>query len=246
MILKNGCKKATKLLEQLCSEEWVAVVWRQWTLVLRTWRWVEGWSQHYSFLTLAYWSLNQSVRAVLHKTFVPFSSYTRDTAVTMTCVFAWKDTERTVCGFPKAVRYQWLCCEWVCLTTVVHSRRGSQFSVCNCRQDFYHKPARIVSVVINFAKVLEHVKASELVAANPVPRSWTFLYSKISGTWVSINACSHSGQLTAECDCAEHCNALVFCNFNFGVPQDSSHKMYRHSPTSLASTSERMLGRQVH
>lgn len=45
------------------------------------------------------------------------------------------------------------------------------FLVCNCRQDFYHKPARTVSLEASFANIMENIKASELVVVNPVPKS---------------------------------------------------------------------------
>lgn len=45
------------------------------------------------------------------------------------------------------------------------------FLVCNCREDFYYKPARTVSLEANFANVMENIKASELVVVNPVPKS---------------------------------------------------------------------------
>lgn len=54
-----------------------------------------------------------------------------------------------------------------------HSGCGSQSLtlVCNCRQDFHHKPARTVSLGANFENEMENVKAGELVVVNPVPAS---------------------------------------------------------------------------
>lgn len=131
--------------------------------------------------------LNQSVRVVLQRNPLsplpipfPLTQILQDTAVIRAHVCVWKDTERKACDFSQGISDP---------VGTGDSGCGSQSlgwsftsSVCNCRQDFYHKPARTVSLGGNFTNVMENAKANELVVVNPGPRSGTFPYIRISGT----------------------------------------------------------------